>query len=192
LCNLLDHQQMMHERIDTVVIQTLRAGNDRHQASAGDRVAAGKQRHLMPLSNKLLGQVGNDSLGAAVQLRRDAFSQWRYLRNPHDEPPPELKTENAAAALSLPANRQRMSDDLACKPRKKVVGCQAAWKRMGPQPRLPVSGKTRSNHNSTSQTRPAIKAAERPLRCPHKRKADPKTASFSVLSEQVLGIGFAT
>jgi len=39
-------------------------------------VAAREERHLMSLPHQLLGQVGNNPLGAAIELRWNALDQW--------------------------------------------------------------------------------------------------------------------
>jgi hypothetical protein len=46
-------------------------------------IAAGEQRHFMSKMHQLLDQPGNDTLRAAVKLGGNAFSQGRYLGNPH-------------------------------------------------------------------------------------------------------------
>ena len=39
-------------------------------------VAAREERHLMSLPHQLLGQVGNNPLCAAIELRWNALDQW--------------------------------------------------------------------------------------------------------------------
>src|SRR5688500_18490748 len=56
---------------------------DGNEAGTGHRVTAGKQRHLMPLTHELFGQVGDDALCTTVKPGRHAVEKWRYLCNPH-------------------------------------------------------------------------------------------------------------
>src|SRR5579864_2053062 len=57
------------------------------QASAGTRVAGGKQGHLMPAPDKLLGEGADHALGASIPRRGDTFKRWGKLCDPHALPP---------------------------------------------------------------------------------------------------------
>jgi hypothetical protein len=56
-----------------------RAGWD--QPGSRDRIAAGEQRDLMSLLDQFLGEIRNDSLSTAVELRGDTLIQWGDLCN---------------------------------------------------------------------------------------------------------------
>ena len=50
----------------------------------GARIAAGEQRDIVAESHQLLGEPGNDALGAAVQFRWDGLGQRCNLRDTHE------------------------------------------------------------------------------------------------------------
>ncbi len=56
---------------------------DRHQFGGGDRIAAGKQGHVVTLPHQFFRQVGDDPFGAPVELRRHALTQRSNLGNFH-------------------------------------------------------------------------------------------------------------
>jgi hypothetical protein len=61
--------------------QRLRTG--RMQFGAGHRIASGEQGHIVTAAHKLLSDVRDDALGAAIKLRRYAFVQGRNLGDAH-------------------------------------------------------------------------------------------------------------
>lgn len=77
--DLVEHHKMMGDLIDAPFVESQRSGTARNEPRACDGVTAGKQRDVMTLVNQLLGEVRHDALGAAVQLRRNAFIERRYL-----------------------------------------------------------------------------------------------------------------
>jgi hypothetical protein len=62
--------------------QALRRAGD--QLRAGLRVRAGEQRDLMSLTDKLFGEPGHHTLGAAVKLRGHRLGERRYESDPHE------------------------------------------------------------------------------------------------------------
>ena len=48
-------------------------------ARAGLRIAAGEQRHFVPLSYQFLRQVGHDAFGSTIKFGRHAFVQGSDL-----------------------------------------------------------------------------------------------------------------
>ena len=57
------------------------------QARPGRGIAGGEQRDLVALVDQSLGQVGHDTLGAAVQLRGNALEERGNLGDAHAEGP---------------------------------------------------------------------------------------------------------
>src|SRR3954467_9511166 len=80
-CDALHHDKMRHQRIGAS--QSERTGPCRFEPRARRRIAAREQRHLMAKLDQLLGEIGNDPLGAAIQLRWAGFMEWRDLRYSH-------------------------------------------------------------------------------------------------------------
>src|SRR5262245_9068294 len=73
-------RQPVHARL--IEAQCLRA--DRDQLRLGDRVAAGEQCDLVPLTDQFLGQIGDNPLRSTIQLRWNGFVERRDLRDPHN------------------------------------------------------------------------------------------------------------
>ena len=68
------HQpDMVRQRLAALGVAPQGALAARHQARAGYRIAAGKQRDVVALPYQLLRQVADHPLRAAIQLRRNAF-----------------------------------------------------------------------------------------------------------------------
>src|SRR5205814_136181 len=51
-----------------------------------ERIAAGEQRHVVPLGDQLLGDPGDDPFGAAVKPWRHALDKRGDLGDPHARP----------------------------------------------------------------------------------------------------------
>ncbi len=85
------HRFQFHEHRREIIlhagIETQRARPDRREFRFRQTVAGGKQRHLVPKFHQCIGQIGDDTLGAAVVFRRHGFGEWGNLRNLHDESP---------------------------------------------------------------------------------------------------------
>src|ERR1700752_465312 len=76
--------RLRRHRVGARPAETQGTWPDGLEFGARGRIAAGKQRHVMFKRHQLLDQPRDDPLGAAVELRRNAFSQGRKLCNPHD------------------------------------------------------------------------------------------------------------
>ena len=83
----LHQPDVVRQRLPAVRVapQGPRAGGDQLRRCL--RVAAGEQRDLVPQPHQLFGQVGDDTLRAAVQLRRHALIQRGDLCDSHDDSP---------------------------------------------------------------------------------------------------------
>jgi hypothetical protein len=67
--------------VDAREPQTLRYAAN--QIGGGFRIAAGKQRDVVTLSDKFLRKPGNDPLCTAIELRRHRLGQRGYLSDTH-------------------------------------------------------------------------------------------------------------
>ncbi len=85
--DLLQHGQMVGQRVSTALVQAERARRARDQSRPGDRITAGEQRHVVPEVDQRLGQERDNPFRAAVELGRHAFVKRRYLSYPHPPPP---------------------------------------------------------------------------------------------------------
>jgi hypothetical protein len=83
LAHLVEHQQIIGDHI------AHRGGEPKRRTRAGcefrrgQRVAAGKQSHIMALPDEFFGQIRNDPLGASIIGRWHAFDWGSDLRDPH-------------------------------------------------------------------------------------------------------------
>jgi hypothetical protein len=84
LAHRFHHQQVIGNRVAHAGIETQGNFAAGHQLGRRARVAAGEKSHVVTLSDQLLGEIGNDSFGTAVQLWRNSFVQRRDLRDSHD------------------------------------------------------------------------------------------------------------
>src|SRR5271170_2244772 len=80
LPNLINHQHEVWNGVAHGRIEAKRMSATGGQLSAGDRIAARKERHVVAEPDKFFGQVGNDPLGAAIKTRRNALNEGRDLR----------------------------------------------------------------------------------------------------------------
>src|SRR6478752_7080555 len=74
---------MWRNAIRTLRMQTQTAIDNWHEARGCQRVAAGKQRDLVPKRDELLSKVRDDPFGAAVTRGWHAFEEWCDLGNLH-------------------------------------------------------------------------------------------------------------
>ena len=79
----LDEPDVVRQRLATVGHFPEGPGGARDQAGRRLRVAAGKKRDFVALPDEFLGQVRDDTLRPAIELRRDALEERGYLRDPH-------------------------------------------------------------------------------------------------------------
>src|SRR5262249_35649325 len=79
----VEHQHVIGNRVTNIVIETQRHGYARHQMGAGNGVPAREKRHLVAKSDQFVGEIGDDSLAAAVKSRRHALHERRDLRDFH-------------------------------------------------------------------------------------------------------------
>ena len=86
LAHAIEHQHVVGNWIADAVFEPQRFGYARHKIGGRDRIAAGKEGDLMAERHQLLGQVGDDPLGAAIEARGNAFDQRRDLRDFHTFP----------------------------------------------------------------------------------------------------------
>ena len=73
----------MRHRLHTLGVEAQGARAGRHQTRLGDGIPAGKQGHLVALTDQLLGEVGDHALGAAVIWGRHTFEEQGNLSDPH-------------------------------------------------------------------------------------------------------------
>ena len=83
LRDVLQHEDVVRHLVDAVLVEPERAAAAGDQVRLRFRVPAREQRDVVALPDELLGQVGNDALGAAVVLGRHALEQRRNLGNSH-------------------------------------------------------------------------------------------------------------
>ncbi len=81
--NFVEHEHVIGDRIANGCIQAQRSRHTWHEFRSGVTVAAGKQRHVVALRNKLLGQIENYALGSPVELRRHTLNQRGDLGDLH-------------------------------------------------------------------------------------------------------------
>ena len=92
----IEQHHMIGDGITDMGIEPQRHVRHRNQFRARDGIAAGKQCHVMALVDQGFGQVGNDTLGSAIELWRHAFGQWSDLRDFHSVTPSlDLKAATA-------------------------------------------------------------------------------------------------
>src|SRR5580704_1425110 len=99
LAYLIDHQREMRNDIAHGRIEAQRARTTGSQLSAGDRVCARKERHIVAKPDKFFGQVGNNPLSAAIETWRNALNERSDLCDFHNDLyfPPMIT--NACGAL---------------------------------------------------------------------------------------------
>jgi hypothetical protein len=81
--NRLQGQDLVGHRVVAARIEAQSPPADRDQAGAGVRITAREQRHLVSELDQILGQVGYDTFGAAIEARRHCLLQWSNLRDAH-------------------------------------------------------------------------------------------------------------
>src|SRR5262249_35560128 len=77
LDDALEQDQMVREHVDASSVQAQGAGADGDEFRGRLRVAGGKQRHLVPLSDEFFSEIRDDTLGSAIKLRRNALVEGR-------------------------------------------------------------------------------------------------------------------
>ena len=83
LAHPIEHQHVVWNRVPHIGVEPERHGGTGHEVGGGYRVAARKQRHIVTQLDQFVGQIRDNSLGSAVQLRRHTFPQRRDLRDFH-------------------------------------------------------------------------------------------------------------
>src|SRR5690349_6477366 len=83
----LQHHGMKGNVFSHIWVEPERLPAGRHQFRQCAGVLACEQGHLMTLADELVGKVGDDAFGPAVEPRRHAFNQRRNLRNLHERSP---------------------------------------------------------------------------------------------------------
>src|SRR5690606_8592790 len=78
-----EHDHVVGQGIADLGIEPERLLAARHQLRGRQRVAAREQGDLVTLPDQLLGQIGDDSLRAAVEAGWNAFDQGCDLRDSH-------------------------------------------------------------------------------------------------------------
>ncbi|CAM2163741.1 hypothetical protein BO443_120084 [Burkholderia orbicola] len=89
--DLLEEPHMGRHRIADRRVEPQCARPCRLETGRRDGVAAGEQRHVMAEFDERLGEVGHDTLGAAVEFRRDGFVKRRDLGNSHGCSPVSIR-----------------------------------------------------------------------------------------------------
>ena len=83
LAHAVEHQHVVRNRIPYIRVQSQCHRHAAHQLGAGNRIAAGKQGHVVTLPNQFVGEIGHDSLATTIQPRWHALHERRDLRNFH-------------------------------------------------------------------------------------------------------------
>ena len=83
LAHAIEHQHVIGNGIAHAGVEPQRLRHAGHEVGRRDRIAAGKQRHVMAERHQFFGQVGDDPLGAAIEPWGNAFDQRRDLRDFH-------------------------------------------------------------------------------------------------------------
>ena len=81
--NLFQHDDVMGHLVHASVVEAQRSRATGDQVRRGHRIAAGKESDFVALSDEFLGQVGDNPLGPAVSLGRNAFIKRSNLCNSH-------------------------------------------------------------------------------------------------------------
>src|SRR5262245_53105237 len=104
----LDKPDMVRKLLPTGRLLPERPGTARNQPGGGLRIAAGEQRDLVPLPDKLLGQVRDNPLCPAIELWRNALEEWSDLRDAHGQYSQKMTgdTGSARALVVHPSLRQ--------------------------------------------------------------------------------------
>ena len=99
----VEHDDVGRNRILDARVEPQCGVAEGDEPGGGAGVAAGEQGHVVTLPHQLLGQVGDDALGASVQARRAAFVQGSDLRDFHGGSPalPGVQTGNSATRNSF-------------------------------------------------------------------------------------------
>ena len=87
------HNDVRRQIIPHCPIEAQRAAAHRLQPGFGDAVAGGEQGNIVTEGGELVGEVGDDALGAAIELGRHRFHQWRNLCDLHGDPGEGARTE---------------------------------------------------------------------------------------------------
>src|SRR5580704_7005557 len=77
--DLFDHAHVKSVRITHRAVESEGCRPHRLKPGARGGVAARKERNLVSERDQLLRQPGDHPFGSTIQLRRNSFSQWRYL-----------------------------------------------------------------------------------------------------------------
>src|SRR5262249_12465377 len=67
-CHDLQRDDMRSEIVTYPLVETQRTWPNRLQLRLGHAIAAGKQRHFVAEAGELIGEIGDDPLGAAIEL----------------------------------------------------------------------------------------------------------------------------
>ena len=67
LDHLVEHDDVMRERIAAIGVETKTSLRRSMEPGARRRIAGREQRDAMALPNELIGQIGNNAFGAAVE-----------------------------------------------------------------------------------------------------------------------------
>ena len=62
LAHPVEHQHVVGNRVADIGVEPQRHRYARHQFGAGDRIAAGEQRHIVTQPDQLVGEIGDNSL----------------------------------------------------------------------------------------------------------------------------------
>src|ERR1700722_1280092 len=82
--NQFHQPDMVRQRLATIRITPESALASGNESRRGFGVAASEQGDVVAQAHQLFSQVGNDALGPAVQFRRNALIERRYLCNTHN------------------------------------------------------------------------------------------------------------
>src|SRR5437868_1787571 len=103
----VEHEHVVGDRIVDIGVEPQCHRRATDQVGGGDRVPAGKQRHLVTLSHQFIREVGYNSLGSAIKSWWHALDERTNLRNFHVswlQQRPGTGRERGAAR-KVPSNR---------------------------------------------------------------------------------------
>jgi hypothetical protein len=78
----VDHHHM-RQKLVVDGMEPERARPGRNQPRFGHGISAREQRDVVALAHQLIGEIGDDSFGSAIQSGRNAFVEGRDLRDSH-------------------------------------------------------------------------------------------------------------
>jgi hypothetical protein len=83
--NQFHQPDVVWQRLPAIRIAPKGTLTSRRQGCAGLGIATGEQGDIMAELNQFFGEPGNNSFRSAIEFRRHAFVEWRYLCDSHGD-----------------------------------------------------------------------------------------------------------